>query len=394
MARRLEPRAALDAPTNRLIAKAGLGWLSNEEIAGLLARAPALLAGAAPELRGAMLSTAAPAAPAAPALFLFDKRATRFFRMDGHRWQLKHAGGPAVECHEKFKVDRVPTLQCYYAASRVDDLKRRTYWRLDDAAAGGGGGGPLYVLVHYRRAPAKSEGEEPPPAEAAVAARLAAALAAEASAAAAPGTPAACRGGAGASPAGSACAGAVGAASEELRQAEAEAEAEEEEAAAAEEEEETGDFASWVPPELTLLPEEAMEEDGWGTAGASAWGDAECALRFVGGGAAAAAPAPWAAGAGAWADAPPPPWPAPGGGAPAAPRPPAGPPAPLSPALPASPAAPLLGGGASPACGPACSPACTPPGDDVLMIERNPLFELAGLGSFTAGPALCSWLEG
>ena len=49
-----------------------------------------------------------------------------------------------------YTVDNVKALNCYYARSAVDDLKRRSYWRLEAPP-----GRPLIVLVHYLHAEGK-----------------------------------------------------------------------------------------------------------------------------------------------------------------------------------------------------------------------------------------------
>ena len=42
--------------------------------------------------------------PPGGSLFLFDRRAVRFFRKDGHNWRKKADGKTVRETHEKLKV--------------------------------------------------------------------------------------------------------------------------------------------------------------------------------------------------------------------------------------------------------------------------------------------------
>lgn len=45
-----------------------------------------------------------PVKPSAGSLFLFDRKALRYFRKDGHRWRKKKDGKTVREAHEKLKV--------------------------------------------------------------------------------------------------------------------------------------------------------------------------------------------------------------------------------------------------------------------------------------------------
>lgn len=45
-----------------------------------------------------------PIQPSAGSLFLFDRKALRYFRKDGHRWRKKKDGKTVREAHEKLKV--------------------------------------------------------------------------------------------------------------------------------------------------------------------------------------------------------------------------------------------------------------------------------------------------
>ncbi|GMN58021.1 hypothetical protein TIFTF001_027105 [Ficus carica] len=85
-----------------------------------------------------------PVRPPAGSLFLFDQKALRYFRNDGHRWRKKKDGKTVKEAHEKLKAGSVDVLHCYYAhGEENENFQRRSYWMLD---------GQLehIVLVHYR----------------------------------------------------------------------------------------------------------------------------------------------------------------------------------------------------------------------------------------------------
>ncbi|PKI47199.1 hypothetical protein CRG98_032421 [Punica granatum] len=85
-----------------------------------------------------------PTRPPAGSLFLFDRKALRYFRKDGHRWRKKKDGKTVKEAHEKLKAGSVDVLHCYYAHGEDNEcFQRRSYWMLD---------GQLehIVLVHYR----------------------------------------------------------------------------------------------------------------------------------------------------------------------------------------------------------------------------------------------------
>ncbi|TYJ96237.1 calmodulin-binding transcription activator 3-like isoform X3 [Cucumis melo var. makuwa] len=85
-----------------------------------------------------------PVQPPAGSLFLFDRKALRYFRKDGHRWRKKKDGKTVKEAHEKLKAGSVDVLHCYYAHGEDNEnFQRRSYWMLD---------GQLehIVLVHYR----------------------------------------------------------------------------------------------------------------------------------------------------------------------------------------------------------------------------------------------------
>jgi hypothetical protein len=139
----LETTPETPCDISRALAKASTSWLRGNDIAKLLED------GAAGNLP---LSTAAADAPPGGTLFLFDRRRTRFFRMDGHNWRKKSDGKTTKETHEKLKVDNVERLNCYYAhAVEPFHLQRRCYWLLENDRV---------VLVHYLQADSgrRSEG--------------------------------------------------------------------------------------------------------------------------------------------------------------------------------------------------------------------------------------------
>ncbi|KAI4335054.1 hypothetical protein L6164_013736 [Bauhinia variegata] len=85
-----------------------------------------------------------PVKPPAGSLFLFDRKALRYFRKDGHRWRKKKDGKTVKEAHEKLKAGSVDVLHCYYAHGEDNDnFQRRSYWMLDEQLE-------HIVLVHYR----------------------------------------------------------------------------------------------------------------------------------------------------------------------------------------------------------------------------------------------------
>ncbi|GAV71635.1 IQ domain-containing protein/CG-1 domain-containing protein/Ank_2 domain-containing protein [Cephalotus follicularis] len=90
------------------------------------------------------LQTTPPNQPEAGTLFLFDRKSTRYFRKDGHRWRKKKDGKTIKEAHEKLKIGSVDALHCYYAhGENNENFQRRSYWMLE---------GQLehIVFVHYR----------------------------------------------------------------------------------------------------------------------------------------------------------------------------------------------------------------------------------------------------
>ena len=45
-------------------------------------------------------------------LFLFDRKALRYFRKDGHNWRKKKDGKTVREAHERLKVSRLSKTCC------------------------------------------------------------------------------------------------------------------------------------------------------------------------------------------------------------------------------------------------------------------------------------------
>ncbi|KAI3728407.1 hypothetical protein L6452_17042 [Arctium lappa] len=85
-----------------------------------------------------------PQKPPSGSLFLFDRKALRFFRRDGHSWRKKKDGKNLGEAHERLKVGNAEALNCYYAHGEENpNFQRRSYWMLNSEM-------DHIVLVHYR----------------------------------------------------------------------------------------------------------------------------------------------------------------------------------------------------------------------------------------------------
>ncbi|XP_078429660.1 calmodulin-binding transcription activator 3-like isoform X2 [Wolffia australiana] len=85
----------------------------------------------------------APNRPRSGSLFLFDRKALRYFRRDGHNWRKKKDGKTVKEAHERLKVGSVDMLHCYYAHGEDrENFQRRSYWLLEEDYT-------HIVLVHY-----------------------------------------------------------------------------------------------------------------------------------------------------------------------------------------------------------------------------------------------------
>ncbi|KAH9309385.1 hypothetical protein KI387_037296, partial [Taxus chinensis] len=85
-----------------------------------------------------------PHKPTGGSLFLFDRKALRYFRKDGLNWRKKKDGKTVREAHERLKAGSVDVLHCYYAHGEDNEnFQRRCYWMLDEHYE-------HIVLVHYR----------------------------------------------------------------------------------------------------------------------------------------------------------------------------------------------------------------------------------------------------
>lgn len=93
-------------PLRDVLTRARGAWLRNEHVVDILRNHRAY---------NFPVSRAPPLAPASGCLFLFNRRATRYFRRDGHSWRTKADGKTVRETHEKLKVDGKDALNCYYA---------------------------------------------------------------------------------------------------------------------------------------------------------------------------------------------------------------------------------------------------------------------------------------
>eukprot|EP00954_Amorphochlora_amoebiformis_P011164 874976-Amorphochlora_amoeboformis.AAC.2 len=97
-------------------------WLNKEDIVWVLSNADKLVIKAKPE-----------AMPPPGSLFIFNRKATRYWRGDGYEFKQKN------DSHERLKFNGVPTLGCCYNRT-TDGLHRRGYWLLAHKDL---------VLVHY-----------------------------------------------------------------------------------------------------------------------------------------------------------------------------------------------------------------------------------------------------
>ncbi|KAK9820359.1 hypothetical protein WJX72_009412 [[Myrmecia] bisecta] len=130
----LDPKDPSYPPKIReVLAKGQTTWLKNTEVCDLLLNFQAY---------NMRVSRDPPLQPPGGSLFLYDRRAVRFFRKDRHNWRKKADGKTVRETHEKLKVGNVDMLNCYYAhADQDDSLQRRCYWLLESDED--------IVLVHY-----------------------------------------------------------------------------------------------------------------------------------------------------------------------------------------------------------------------------------------------------
>ncbi|KDP27989.1 hypothetical protein JCGZ_19069 [Jatropha curcas] len=129
--RRYLPNQALDL--RQILEEAKHRWLRPSEILEIIQN-----------YQRFKLTPDPPIRPSAGSLFLFDRKALRYFRKDGHRWRKKKDGKTVREAHEKLKAGSVDVLHCYYAHGEENDsFQRRCYWMLDAKLE-------HIVLVHYR----------------------------------------------------------------------------------------------------------------------------------------------------------------------------------------------------------------------------------------------------
>eukprot|EP01018_Ginkgo_biloba_P000975 Gb_11889 [translate_table: standard] len=85
-----------------------------------------------------------PHKPTSGSLFLFDRKALRYFRKDGLNWRKKKDGKTVREAHERLKAGSIDVLHCYYAHGEDNEnFQRRSYWMLEEQYE-------HIVLVHYR----------------------------------------------------------------------------------------------------------------------------------------------------------------------------------------------------------------------------------------------------
>eukprot|EP00250_Pteridium_aquilinum_P033682 c607_g1_i1 orf=185-3403(+) len=85
-----------------------------------------------------------PQKPQGGSFFLFDRRAVRYFRKDGHSWRKRKDGKTVREAHERLKAGSKEVLHCYYAHGEENEhFQRRSYWLLERDME-------HIVFVHYR----------------------------------------------------------------------------------------------------------------------------------------------------------------------------------------------------------------------------------------------------
>lgn len=85
-----------------------------------------------------------PLKPCGGSFFLYDRKAVRYFRKDGHSWRKKKDGKTVKEAHERLKAGSKEVLHCYYAHGEENEhFQRRSYWLLERDMEN-------IVFVHYR----------------------------------------------------------------------------------------------------------------------------------------------------------------------------------------------------------------------------------------------------
>lgn len=63
-------------------------------------------------------------------MFLFDRKAVRFFRKDSHNWRKKADGKTVRETHEKLKVLCIPALLKHSLADLLTDVLRSVMYQV------------------------------------------------------------------------------------------------------------------------------------------------------------------------------------------------------------------------------------------------------------------------
>ncbi|XP_024537773.1 calmodulin-binding transcription activator 1 [Selaginella moellendorffii] len=123
-----------DLGIRQIISEACVRWLKPPEVCEILRHYQSY---------GFNLNPVPPNRPASGSLFLFDRKALRYFRKDGHNWRKKKDGKTVREAHERLKSGSIDVLHCYYAHGEEDpNFQRRSYWMLEGAYE-------HIVLVHY-----------------------------------------------------------------------------------------------------------------------------------------------------------------------------------------------------------------------------------------------------
>ncbi|KAL2614166.1 hypothetical protein R1flu_025858 [Riccia fluitans] len=131
--RNLPPTSEVDV--RQIIQEAQTRWLRPVEVCEILRNYRA---------HNFKLNPVPPQRPQSGSLFLFDRKALRYFRKDGHNWRKKKDGKTVREAHERLKAGSVDVLHCYYAHGEDNvNFQRRCYWMLDQPYE-------HIVLVHYR----------------------------------------------------------------------------------------------------------------------------------------------------------------------------------------------------------------------------------------------------
>ncbi|XP_074570411.1 calmodulin-binding transcription activator 2-like [Curcuma longa] len=111
---------AFSTDIERLLVEAQHRWLRPAEICEILQNHRKFRIAPEPPNRGPCGS-----------LFLFDRKALRYFRKDGHNWRKKKDEKTVKEAHERLKVGSVDMLHCYYAHGEENGkFQRRSYWML------------------------------------------------------------------------------------------------------------------------------------------------------------------------------------------------------------------------------------------------------------------------